>query len=159
MRNGNLLFSAVQFLMITALFGGGAVFFGLYFSSEVRFQLSEWIVNAKERFFFFGCLLTGIAAFLTTCFWMMQRGRYLRIQMDNPFSIDERVVKKTLEQFWREEFPEEELPTTIYVAKQKIEVIAKDSDVDLEEIEKRLSKRLSEQFGYDRKFFLTLTQR
>ncbi|NGX38268.1 MAG: hypothetical protein K1000chlam2_01440 [Chlamydiae bacterium] len=159
MRNGNLLFSAVQFLIITALFGGGAVFFGLHFSPDVRLQLSEWISKSNGNFFFLGCLLSGIAALLTVCFYMMQKGRYLRIQMGKPFSIDEAVVKKTVKEFWKEEFPEEDLPTDIYVAKQKIEVITKDSDVDLEEIEKRLSKHLSEQFGYERKFFLTLTQR
>ena len=159
MRNGNLLFSAVQFFIITALFAGGAVFFGLHFSPDVRLHFSQWVAEANESFFFFGCLLTGIAALLTACFWMMQRGRYLRIQMDPPFFIDEAVVKETLEEFWKEEFPEEELPTDVYVAGQKIEVIAKDSDVDLEEIEKRLSKRLSKQFGYQKEFFLTLTQR
>ncbi len=156
MRNGSLLFSAVQFLVIAALFFGGAAFFVLHYLPHTRLGLSDWIMQPDQKFLLLGYLVIGLGLLLTVSFWVMQRGRYLRLQMDKGnFSVDEALVKELIDQFWREELPEKNLPSEVYFACQKIEVITQGVEKDLEQIEERLGALLSKQLGYEKEFFVT----
>ncbi len=158
MREGKLLFSAVQFLIIAVLFSGGAAFFGLHYLPHVRAELADWISNTEMSFLLFGWLLSGVALLLTICFWAMQHSSYIRIKMRD-FSVSEPVIRETIARYWEEEFPEGKSPTEIYLAKQNIEIIIDDQGQNLAEIEKKLTKLLSKQLGYDKSFFLTLTKK
>ena len=158
MREGRLLFSAVQFLMIAALFSGGAAFFALHYLPQSREQLADWIINSGMNFFSLGSLLTGVAFVLTICFWAMQRFSYVRVEMHD-FSIAEPMVRETIAKFWKEEFPDKRSPSEIYLSAQNIEVIVEDQEQDLEQVEKTLSRFLSKQLGYRKPFFVTLTKR
>lgn len=152
MRNGQLVFGAIQFLMIAALFTAGAAFFGLHFLHGARLEFANWILQNSDRYLVLGFLISGTAILLGLCFWSMQRHHYLRIQMGGKksFSIDSALVKTRLE---KELFPQ---PVEVYFAQQKIEVITQGKVEDLEQIEERLSELLAREFGYDRDFFVTL---
>lgn len=159
MRNGHLLFSAIQFLLVTALFALGAVFFGLHYLSYIRKVVAAWILDPSNTFFLFGILTISIAFLLGICFWAMQRGSFVRIRMERGnFHIDESLIQNTLQEFWEKNLPEEKKPTEIYCAGQKIEIITEDQDQDLEALEYKLSTFLSEKFGYEKEFFVTLTR-
>lgn len=158
MRDGKLLFSAVQFLMIAALFALGAAFFALHYSSIVRQQIAEWVMDPQMKFLLFGSLTCSVALLLTICFWAMQRASYVRIKMHD-FSIQEPLIRKVIAKFWKEEFPEDVAPTEVYLANENIEIIVEDQAQDLEQIEKKISKLLSKQLGYEKKFFVSLTKR
>jgi len=158
MRNGKLFFSAVEFLMIVALFCLGALFFGLHFLPSARFALSDWILYSSSDFLFIGGLIVGIALALTLSLWAIHRRKFVRIEMEkHPVSLDQQLIKQTVEQFWKEAFPEEKLPSDVYVSKQKIEVISTLPKVELEEIEGRLGQLLKQQLGYGEKFYLSVT--
>lgn len=156
MRNGNLLFSAVQFLMIAALFGIGAVFFGLHFLHGARLEFANWILQNSDRYLVLGYLLFGTSCVLTLCLWSMQRKKFLRVQLEKgKFSIEESVIRARIDAFWEEAFPGKPKPTDVYIAHQKIEVIADNSLEDLEQIEERLSTLLANEFGYNKPTFVT----
>lgn len=158
MKNGSLLFSAVQFLMIAALFGAGAVFLGLHYVPHVRQELSEWISQSNGSFLFLGWLILGTALLLTICFWMMQKTQYLRLSMrGKQFYVDEALIKKAVGQFWQKEFPKLVPPQEVYLVRQKIEIVTEAVECDLEEIEMRLGSFLSQELGYEKEFFVTLT--
>lgn len=160
MRNGSLLFSAVQFLMIVALFGIGGVLLGFHYAPHVRQEVANWIVEPKGSLFFLGWLIIAAALLLAICFWMMQKPKYLRIQMKSKdFFVDEPLVRQVIGQFWSAEYPDKTPPEEIYFAHQKVEVITESLECDLEEIEMRLGSFLSEQLGYEQEFFVTFTSK
>lgn len=160
MRNGQLLFSAIQFLFIAALFGLGAVFFSLHYFPQMRLYLADWILEPGETFFSAGLVVSATAAFLTLCFFIMQRGSFIRIKMEKgDLFIEEDAVRLAVEQFWKETYPEEKKPSEIYCAGKKIEIITEDQNQDLESLEITLANFLSTQFGYEREYFITLTRK
>ncbi|NGX38741.1 MAG: hypothetical protein KR126chlam1_00051 [Chlamydiae bacterium] len=158
MRNYNLLISAMQFLLIAALFGLGAVFFGLHYLPSFRESLVDWLLAPKGSLHLIGGLTFGVAFLLAIGFWSVQKEKFIRLQMQHvPISIEESLVRKTIEEFWKKSFPQLDLPIEVYIAHQKIEVIAsmpKDFET-LEEIEHRLGSHLFSQLGYEKEFFLT----
>lgn len=158
MREGKLLFSAVQFLIIAALFATGAAFFGLHYLPQARGQIADWILLGETNFFYLGIMVSGIALLLSVCFWAMQRYSYVRVQMHD-YSISEPVVRDTIAKFWKEEFPEGKSPSEIYLSNENVEIIVEDQEQDLHQVEKKLSKLLSKQLGYEKSFFVTLTKK
>ncbi len=162
MRNSGLLYSAMQFLMITALFGLGAVFFGLHYLPQIRANLSEWLLAPSQGFYFLGVFTSGMAVLLTLSFWGMQRHKFVRIQMQShPFSIEEETIRETVGMFWKESFPDLDAPHEIYVEKKKIEIVTTlpkegDHKETLEEIEKQLGAFLSNRLGYEKEFLGSL---
>jgi hypothetical protein len=148
----------VQLVIIAALFGIGGMLLGLHYNSFVRVQLSNWILEPNESFLLIGYLVLGTALILSICFGMMQRNQYLRLEMrGKEFFIDEALIKQTIRQFWRLEFPNLTPPEEIYFVRQKIEVVAEVGDCDLEEIEMKLGTFLSQKLGYEKQFYVTLT--
>lgn len=158
MRKGHLLFSAVEFLLVAALFLIGAAFFGLHVSDAVRSRLASWIIEGQTPFLLMGLLVTSVALLLGICFGMMQRGSFVRFK-GKGFSLDEALVRSAMLEFWKEELPQEVTPSEIYCAKGKIEVITSDLKEDLDEVEGRLGFFLAKHFGYDREFFITISHR
>lgn len=155
MRNGHLLFSAVQFFLILALFSSGAALFGLHYIPGARLRFAEWIIDPSTGFVLLGSVITATALLLTICFWIMQRGSYVRIEMKKgSTSVHEDAIRAAVLAFWEENKLEK--PSDVYCANQKIEIITEAKDQDLAAIEQKLGSFLSKQFGYDREFYVTL---
>lgn len=160
MRTGRLIFSAVQLVVVAALFGAGGLLLGLHYAPRVRQEVADWILDPKMSLLLLGWLVLGIALLLTICFGMMQRTQYLRLRMrGREFQVEETLLKQAIGQFWRLEFPQIAPPVEVYLARQKIEVITEDVQCDLEELELRLGSFLSQKFGYEKEFFVTLTSK
>ncbi len=148
----------VQLLIIAALFGAGGILLGLHYAPHVREQVVDWILQPRMSLLIFGWLILGTAFLLTVCFGMMQKTQYLRLRMrGREFFVEETVIKQAIGQFWRLEFPQITPPEEVYFARQKIEVITENVECDLEELELRLGTFLSQKFGYEKEFFVTLT--
>jgi hypothetical protein len=160
-RNGGLFFSAVQALIITLAFGVAFLFFLLHYVPGARETVSSRCLAPPVSFFFFGILASAIALMLTISFWAMQKGGFIRVQMGHTsFIIEEPLVRNGVHLFWKEALPRHPLPQEIYIAQQKIEVIAPEMEEEsLAEIESRLEDYFSKHFGYTGRFFLTLTKK
>jgi len=156
-RNGRLFFSAVQLAIVVALFGVGGLLLGMHYSSYVRQKVADWILGPQTSFMLLGWLVVAIALLLAVCFGMMQKARYLRLEMGGKeFFAEDALLKQAIEQFWQETFPDAPVPKEIYLAGKKIEIITQDAEYDLEELEQRLASHLSQKFGYQKEFFVTL---
>lgn len=145
-------------MIVAALFLTGAAFFVLHFSGNARQLFSDWILEGETSFLLIAILVTAIAVVFAACFGAMQKGSYIRLK-GRGFSLDEALVRSATVAFWEEELPDEPLPSEVYCSGGKIEVITTDLKEDLEEIEGRLGFFLSNQLGYDREFYITLTRR
>lgn len=160
MRKGSLLFSAIQFLFVTALFGLGAVFFSLHFFARMRDEFAAWVLEPGEGFFLAGLVVMAIALILGICFFIMQKGSYVRIQMEKgDLRIKEDAIRIAVEEFWKETYPEEAKPSEIYCVGEKIEIITEDRNQDLESLEIMLGQFLEKQFGYAKEYFITFTKK
>lgn len=158
MRNGHLIFSAVQLLIVAAVLGAGGLLLGLHYAPHIRHELADWILAPNQHFLLSGWLVMGIGLFLTLCFGMMQKTQVLRLEMGGgEFFVEESLVKKAIEQFWRHEFPKAAIPQEIFCSRQKIEVVAEQMECDLDQVELRLGAFLAQKFGYKKEFYVTLT--
>lgn len=158
MRLGHQIFSAMQLMIVAALFGAGGLLLGLHYSPHVREQVANWILEPNMSLLLLGYLVLGTALVLMICFAMMQTTQYLRLRMrGREFFVEETVIRQAIGQFWRIEFPLASPPQEVFFARQKIEVITEAMECDLEELEMRLSAFLAQKFGYEKEFFVTLT--
>jgi len=161
MRNINSLFSAVQFLMIAALFGLGGGLIALHYLPHTKAQIADWVIQS-ESFLPLGCLVLAVVFILTMGFWAMQRSSYLRLEMKGTsLSADEALIRELIQEFWKEEFPSQKVPVDVFLAKKKIEIVIpmpEDFEESLEKIETCLGKMLFSQLGYEKEFFISFTQ-
>ena len=158
MRNGKLLFSVIEFLIILALFITGITFFILHYSVSARQFLVKWILEGEVFFLSIAILTLTATCVLSICFGIMQKGSFIRFK-GKGFSVDESIVRNSIITFWRERFPKEPLHSEVYCSKGKIEIITSDFQEDFDEMEVKLGLFLSRQLGYNRDFYITLSQR
>jgi len=159
-RNGHLVFSAIQFLLVAALCAAGAGLITLDSSLLLRQSLADWIISPTSNLLLIGSLILSVALLLGIGFWAMQRGSFVRLSMrKGPFSVHEALVRKAVQQFWIENYPDTKRPSEVFVSNQKIEIALEDESQDLEEVEKKLGEFFSKHLGYEKEFFLSLTKR
>ncbi|MDN3506911.1 MAG: hypothetical protein P0S96_06750 [Simkaniaceae bacterium] len=155
MRNGQLVFSAIQFLLIAALTSAGVGLIALDRSLYLRQTLADWISNPNTNLLLTGLLILAVAIILGVGFGAMQRGSFVRLKLQNgPFSVHESLVRKAVQQFWIENYPDEKRPSDVFVSHQKIEIVTPKMDQDLEEIERKLGDFFLKNIGYEQEFFL-----
>lgn len=165
MRKGNLLFSAVQFIFVVALFLLGGLFIGLHYAPHMRMSFANFITDQAVNLSFLGYLTISCALLLCIGFYVMHRGAYFRIKMDGgDVIIEPKLIEGLVQDYWKERFPEKEFKTEVILRGfEQIEVIAEMPQTELEarevllpEIEKELGALLSSHLGYRREWMMTL---
>lgn len=130
----------------------------LAFHEPLRHLIADWLIQSNFSFLLVGALLFCFATVLAFSFWMMEKGSYLRIKMRNHTAIiQEQTLRKSIHLFWKEHYPNAQMPSEIYCAKQRIEIVAPGKGQDLKAIEKELSAFFAEKLGYQNEFFVSIT--
>lgn len=164
MRTGHLLFSAVYFFVNLALLCAGILFFYLERSVEIRAKLSDFIFQPHPEFFYLGSAIILLSLFLFIGFYSMTRHQYLRIKMQaGSIAIEPSVIRDFIQNYWDHHVSSQKIYIDVQLSsKQKIEVIAKCSELEfaqlkipLEEVERQLGSLLAKKFHYHREFFIT----
>ncbi|MGE0670929.1 MAG: hypothetical protein AB7H48_09235 [Parachlamydiales bacterium] len=165
MRKGNLLFSAVQFIFVVALFLLGGLFIGLHYTPHLRMSIANLIMDQAVNLSFLGYVTIVCALLLCIGFYVMHRGAYFRIRMDGgDVIVEPKLIEGLVQDYWKERFPENELKTEVILrGYEQIEVVAEmpqteltAREVLLPEIEKELGALLSAHLGYRREWMMTL---
>lgn len=159
------LASALQIFVVFTFFCAGFFFFCLPFLPEVRFQLSDLLLNNAE-------LCTPVAiTFLVAAFILLigfgglNRGRFLYIEMGtHTVSVEAALIRHSLEECFKTHFPEKvHLSDMEILFGKKIEIgvsMASSDPRDQKEIliaaEKHLQLLLRQRFGYVKPFRLIL---
>lgn len=163
MRTGNVLFSAVHFLVTVALFFLGGFLIALKWAPSVRFKLSSFFTDRPDLFIPLGAVLLVMGLTLLIGFTLMYRGSYYRLAMRGA-EVDVALLRTAMESYWKTVFPQEELTTEVFLHKdQKIELVAEIPKLPEEErlvllanVEKEIGDLLARQLGYKREFLITV---
>lgn len=163
MKNGNLLFSAVQFVFTALVIFLGVFFIGLQNAPHLRYKIADFFAQTTINFTLLGVLVLGCGALLLISFYAMHRGRYYRVNMGSQATfIDPAVIRSYVQQYWKKVFPELDLAVDIVISKaQKIEIFLEFPVLSqgrqqelLKNAEKELEQMLYKQLGYKQRFTL-----
>lgn len=165
MRTGNLLFSAVQFLLATAILCSGGFIAALSIAPKVRFQLAQFFFERDDLLLPLGLVLLLIGLILLVGFYFMYRKQYYQVELKaSVHNVEIALLQSTLSVYWKKLFPEHDLSTDVFLHKdQKIELVAEVPTLSLEEhekllqkVEKEVSALISYQLGYRKDLLLTV---
>jgi hypothetical protein len=165
MKTGNLLFSAVQFVFAALVILLGVFFIGLQNASHLRYEIADFFAQSTANFTLLGALILGCGVLLLIGFYTMHRGHYYRVTMGPQETlVDPAVIRSYVQEYWRKQFPEQELSVDVVISKaQKMEIFLelpflsgeKQQEV-LEKAEKDLERMLQKQIGYKKEFVLSV---
>lgn len=165
MRSGNLLFSAIQFIFVVAVFLLGGLFIGLEHAPQFRSAVAEFFFSSTSSFSAIGYTILGVACLLLLGFYVMNRGVYYQVEMgDHRCQVEPKIIRSYVQGYWKEIFPEQNCQAdVVFHANQEIEVLAElpglcleQHKVFLSQIEKDLGDLLASHFGYQRPFLVTV---
>ena len=168
MRKGNLLFSAVQFIFVVALFLLGGLLIGLQYAPHMRMAIAAMITDYAISLSVLGYVTLSCACLLCLGFYVMHRGAYLQIQMDaGEVVIEPKLIEGLVRDYWKKRFPENELSTEVILrGGKRIEIVAEWPSADgelrevlLPEIEQELGALLKSHLKYQQKWMMTLVTR
>jgi len=163
MRRSHILFSVVH--LFSSLLAIGTGLFCLALRHIDRLQMlvrGHSLLTLRIGIVF---LVLGAALFFSL--FLINRRRYYRVKMQaGKISIDEKLLRSFLSQYWKENFPEQPSdPDVVISAKSRLEILAElphtKSEEEKEELLSRLEAdlggKLAKNFGYREEFFLTIS--
>lgn len=165
MRQGNLLFSAVQFIFALLVVLIGLFFVGLQEVPSLQYRLSLFFSNPTISFAGIGYLILGCGFFLLIGFCVMYRGRYYQLTMGkNRAGVDPELIQQLVSAYWNRLFPDQGNEVQVRVSRgQKLDITFELSSVPLEEqealfekVEKELGELLRSQLGYGKEFIVSV---
>lgn len=112
--------------------------------------------------FGFGFFLIGIGMLVN--FYLSSRRSSYRLHSKQPVVIDQRIMEQYLTSYWKQLFPQQEIPTQLFLRKNRLKITADLPYVPLleqkplvEQIEKDLQEIFSNLLGYSESFALALS--
>ena len=138
----------------------------LPWAPKARMQLSQFFLNRSDLLLPLGAILLGIAILLFAGFLMLHRRRFTQLTME-AYSIDSKLLRDLLEDYWKKRFPIEEYAVDIMLHPgPRIECIVELPPLDPEaqevifsEIEQELGILFASQLGYRDKFLVTAIEK
>lgn len=159
------LASALQFFVVFSFFFMGFFIVALPFLPEVRFSLSERLLNQPDFFSSVGIVFFATAFLLFMGFYGLNRGRFLYIEMgQHTLSVEEALIRHSLEECFKLHFPQRIRLSDIEILwgkKLEIRVFLSSHGEKAQKellmaVEKQLQLLLRQRFGYIKPFSLVL---
>lgn len=157
----SLINAAIAFFFMLV----GLVSLSLFFSVQMRTDFIQFVLEDTVLLPIFGITLVAIGVgVLINSFFSLRRKTY-RISSGNYVtSLDENLFKQYLETYWKQKFPQKEVPCTVCLKRNKILVSAELPFVPLAEqkavlshIDSDLSQILTQYLGYHRKYVINIS--
>ncbi|MBI3211132.1 MAG: hypothetical protein HYZ47_00375 [Simkania negevensis] len=160
------LFSALHLVVVFFFLFLGIFFIALPNAYGFRFHMSDLLLKNPEVFKKIGWFIFGGGVLLFFTFYFLNRKSYLELRMGTSKAMIEKpIVREYVGKYWQELFPGKKIPFDVRIhRKNRLEIIATFPDEEegeelLQRVEKELSLLLKERLGYDKLFYLTLTER
>lgn len=143
----------------------GLVSLSLFFSTQMRTDFIQFVLEDHVLLPIFGLTLLAVGiGVLINSFFALRRKTY-RISSGNYVtSLDENLFKQYLETYWKQKFPQKEVPCKVCLKRNKILVSADlpftpvaEQKTLLSHIESDLSQILSQYLGYHRKYVINIS--
>lgn len=161
MRTGNIIFSAVQFLVVLLILCIGGFLVILPNSPVVQYRLAEFFSKQTELFLPVGLMITGFGLILLFGFYAMYRQRFFRCQMDRPdVRVELSLLNDLIGIYWRSRFSDSSLVAEVLVHQDdKLELVVElppgyPQKHHLNELEKEVGSLLHRHFGYKKDFII-----
>ncbi len=160
MRKAHLLFSCVHLLTSLLSIVLGVFVLSLRYSDQLQLLL----LRHSDFLLKFGTTLIVLGIALITALFIINRTRYYQVKMTT-HSVDEKLLRTFLTDYWKKQFPEQTSPDVLIDAKKRLEILAElphakdeeEKELLLQTLEKDLGKQLTKTFGYTGEFLLTVS--
>jgi hypothetical protein len=162
MRTGHNLFSAVQFLTVTALLCAGGFFVALPYAPGVRCKLASFLMNRPDLFLVTGLTILGLGFLLLIGFFFMLRRRYFQVVLKGSSAeVEPALLSELAGAVWKKHFQDATRVTDVVVhGNQTMELVVETPQspdpILLEKVEKELTHMLEKQLKYKRDLFVTV---
>lgn len=166
MRTSNVLFSAAHFFVVFFVICLGCLFCAFPYAQQFRLSFIHFLQQEPETFQWIGGAILAFGGLLLLGFSLLNRRRFLRIQMGPAKTlVDEAIVQDYVQTYWKEKHPDDDVHVDVVVQKgETLEIIVPASkdwegkvEEHLEAVQNDLGDRLSRRLGYYREFYLTLS--
>lgn len=158
------LASMLHLFVVFAFFAAGIFFVSLPYLPELRVKVADAILGGYEVCAIVGLGLFAASFLLLVGFYSLNRGHFLRIAMGRHLvEIDAKVIRDTVEDCFKKEFPKLALQDLEVIWGRKLEIsvslgAVEDEEALLQKVEENLSQLLRHRFGYKKPFALILRE-
>lgn len=169
MRLGNLLFSAIHLFVVFFIFILGVMSLLVPFSPGLRFSMTYLLAEQSSIFLWIGSFSVSLGTLFFIGLWRLNKKRYLQIKMQhNQTIIEEAIIKEYVQSYWKEMFPSIEPAFDIVIhPHQKLELITQNfpsleeeqKESLFERVQSELGVLLARHLGYEKDFFLTISEK
>ena len=168
MRVKEAITSALHLLVILFCFGLSIFSLALPFRPDLRLVGATWLQEAPQQLYWIGGYFALAGLFFLSSFYLLGRGKVLRISMGTPgITYDRKILKCIVNEFFANHFPQTALKAEVaFLPKEELEfsmefppLKEEEQKELLESIEQKLTVLLRDRFGYEKPFTLALKRR
>jgi hypothetical protein len=159
----NFLYSLITFFVALFFILLGIIGAMIPWFPAIRTEVITLILEHSITIFLFGFSFIAIGCALVINILLSVRKDYYHFKVGNhPVQVDENLIQSYLTNYWKELFPENEIPNRLVLKKNKIHVIADlpymqrpQQEVILERIKNDLRELFGDMLGYRHQFHLS----
>lgn len=161
----NFLYSLFNFVTALLFLIIGVVCIALPWSPEIRTELVQFILEDTYLLLILGSVFLLLSFMILFHLWVNLKRRYYRLRSHNrSVIVDEAVFQQYLDTYWKQLFPENDVPSNVIVGPKKLKITADLPYVPLSEqkdLLKRIQSDLEELFGnfvgYQRDYVISIS--
>jgi hypothetical protein len=161
----NLFYSLISLIIAIFFIVVGIICVIIPWSPDVQTGIIQFILNESIALSLFGLTVIVIGLAIVANIWVNSRKRHYYIRSkDNTVAADEVLVQQYLNIYWKQLFPEHDIPSRLTLKKNKIHVAVDLPYIPLpeqrnllERIKQELSSVFTKALGYQDEFFLSAT--
>lgn len=159
------LYSLLSFALALFFIVLGLIAVILPLSFEVRIAFIEFITHnyLAISIFGYGFFVIGVAMLVNLYFATKRHYYYVKVK-PHLVAVDEAVIHHYLQDYWKQLFPHQEIPTRLLLKRNKIKVIAdlpytpaEEQMACIEQIKLDLHHIFSQLLGYSQEFMLSIS--
>lgn len=137
----NFLHSLISFFIAIFFIMLGIIGMMVPWSSTIRDQAVALIQQHSITIFLFGFSFAAIGIAVAFNILLNSKKSYYQFKVaEDLVSVDETIIQEYLQGYWKELFPENEIPSRLIVKHNKIHVIAEFPYMEIEEQRRLLEK-------------------
>lgn len=159
----NFFYSLISFIVAVFFIMLGVIGVIIPWSPGVRTDLIQFILDDSLAISLFGFASIIIGLAIVTNILLNTKRRYYRIRSDkNSIEVDETVIQQYLQAYWKQLFPDSDIPSRLSLKNNKIHIIVDlppipygQQQLLIERIKTDLRSTFAKMLGYHHEFYLS----
>lgn len=158
-------YSMISFVIALFFILLGVIGIIISWSTEIRADFVQFILNNSLLLSSFGFAACFIGLAIAINVLINSKRKYYHIRSDNnAIIVDEAVIQQYLNAYWKELFPDSDIPSRLTLKNNKIHIIVDfpylpigQQQLILERIKQDLRSKFADLLGYHNEFYLSST--